>query len=180
MTIAFDTVDIPDVSDLPRDSIPDVVDVEYPCRVCGREAGPYGGRGPKPKVCGECKPKRVGKAGTPKISGTSANLAAQATQVLCQLNGFVALGLSAIGMFQTAGAIAAYDDTFKEQAYSALVTDPELCKYLLRGGVKSAKVALVLAYGGMGVAVAPHAVAEIRQKKAEREAARLAEEEVTN
>lgn len=181
MTISFDTVDIPDMADLPRDSIPDVVDVEYPCRGCGREAGPYGGRGPKPKYCQECKPKRASSKGSvPRVTGTSANLAAQATQVLCQLNGFVALGLSAIGLFQTAGAIAAYDDTFKEQAYSALVTDPELCKYLLRGGVKSAKVALVLAYGGMGVAVAPHAVAEIRQKKAEREAARLAEEEVTN
>lgn len=169
MSIDFSIGDIPD---LPQDTIPETSDIEYPCHNCGREAGPYRGRGRKPTKCAECKPKTSRSNSSVKVTGSAATLAAQATQVLAQLNGFAAIGLSAIGMFRSASAIAAYDDTFKEQAYNALITDPELCRYLLRGGVKSGKVALLVAYAGMGVAVAPHAVEEVREMQAKRKAAK--------
>lgn len=171
--IDFSLGDAPtDMDDLPRDSVPVTSEVEYPCKNCGREAGPYGGRGRKPTVCVDCKPKRNGNKSAVKVNGTTANLAAQATQVLCQLNGFMAMGLAAMRMFGTAGAIGAYDETFREQAYNALLVDPELCKYLLRGGAKSGKVALVAAYGMMAVNVAPVAMEEMKELRAQREARR--------
>ncbi len=159
---------------IPPDSTPDYADVEYPCSGCNKEAGPYGGRGPKPKWCSECKPKKKNASGV-KVTGAPANLAAQAAGVLEQLNGMLAIGLTAVGFFDTAGALAAANGTFKEQAYQALLTDPELCKLILKGGVKSAKISLGLAYCGLGVAVVPTAVNEFREKKAERDAAREAE-----
>lgn len=160
------------IDDLPADTIPDVVDVEYPCEKCGREAGPYRGRGRKPKVCQECKPKRSSGQGAPRVTGTNANLAAQASEVLSQLNSFMALGAAAMKLFGTSGAIASYDDTFKSQAYAALVTDPELCRFILKGGVKSAKLTLLMAYGGMAVAVAPTAIMEVKGIQAARKEAR--------
>lgn len=164
---------VEDMVDLPRDVVPDTIDVEYPCEVCGRESGPYAGRGRKPKRCPDHKPTRKNSGqGSPKVTGSSAVLAAQATEVLSQLNGFIALGTAALKMFSTSGAIAEYDETFKQQAYSALVTDPELCKFILRGGVKSAKLTLLMAYGGMAVAAGPTALQEIKALQAERKAAR--------
>jgi hypothetical protein len=158
---------------IPPDTIPATSDVDYPCRECGKESGPYGGRGPKPKYCIDHKKGSRGaspRAG--KVTGAPANLAAQATGVLVQLNGMMALGLMALGFIDTAGAIAGANGTFEEQAYQALMTDTELCKLILKGGVKSAKISLSLAYVGMGVAVVPTAVNEMREKKAERDAKR--------
>ncbi len=162
---------------IPPDTAPDTSDVEYPCRECGKEAGPYGGRGPKPKYC-EAHKKSARSTGTRagKVTGTAQTLAAQATGVLVQLNGMMALGLMAIGFNETASAIAGANGTFEEQAYQALMTDTELCKLILKGGVKSAKVSLGLAYVGMGVAVVPTAAMEFKEKKAERDAKREAEE----
>lgn len=159
------------------DSVPALEDVEYPCVVCQREAGPYGGRGPKPKYCEDHK--RGTKRGTSKatkVTGATANLAAQATGVLVQLNGIMAIGLMAIGMNGTASAIAVANGTFEEQANAALLTDPELCKLILRGGVKSAKITLALAYVGMGTQVVPVAATEMRELR-EKRAARKAEQE---
>lgn len=171
--IEFSVVDAPDdLSALPMDTVPDTVDVEYPCKKCGREAGPYGGRGRKPTLCAGCKPARKTGTTAPRVTGTNANLAAQATEVLSQLNAFVAMGAAVMKMFNTSSAIAAYDETFKGQAYAALVTDPELCRFILKGGVKSAKLTLAIAYGGMGIAVAPTAFMEFKEMKAARNAAR--------
>lgn len=171
MTLAF-TID--DAPDLPRDTVPETADIEYPCRICGREAGPYRGRGRKPTVCQECKPKRATGV-APRITGANASLAAQATEVLSQVNGFLAIGLSALQLFGTAGAIAAHDEAFKAQANAALLTDPDLCRLILKGGVKSAKISLLMAYGGMAVAVAPTAVVEVKAMQAARQTAREAE-----
>jgi hypothetical protein len=152
---------------IPADTTPEVSDVEYPCRTCGKESGPYGGRGPKPRYCMDHKKgTRSPKA---KVSGAPANLAGQATGVLVQLNGMLAMGTMALGLFETSSAIAAANPTFEEQAYQALLTDPELCKLILKGGVKSAKVSLGLAYIGMGVSVAPTAAMELKTRKAERD-----------
>lgn len=174
MTDVIDyTIEDIDPASLPRDSVPQTADIEYPCEVCGREAGPYAGRGRKPKKCAECKPQK--RSAVPRVTGAPATLATQATEVLSQVNAMVALGCAAMKLFNTSGAISSYDETFKAQAYAALVTDTELCKFILKGGAKSAKVTLLLAYGGMAVAVAPHAVMELREMKAEREARKEAE-----
>ncbi len=172
MTIVFDTAEIPDME---PDSVPDLSDVEYPCEVCGKESGPYGGRGRKPKRCPEHK-KQTRSNNSPKITGNIANQAAQAVAVLEQLNGAMALGLSALSMFKTAGAIVEYNPTFRDSAYNALLVDPELCKMILKSGAVSGKMMLGLAYAGMGMAVAPTAVMEYRDKKAAREA-RLSDNE---
>jgi hypothetical protein len=162
-------------ADIPKDTVPDLSDVEYPCRICGKEAGPYGGRGPKPKLCPEHKKVTAGGKSS-KVTGAPATLAAQATGVLVQLNGMLAMGAMAMGMFGTASAISDANGTFEEQAYQALLTDPELCRLLLKGGVKSAKVSLGLAYVGMGVSVVPTAMMELKEKKAERDARKAQEE----
>ena len=158
------------------DSAPPLANVEYPCKGCGKEAGPYSGRGRKPVHCKECKPRRSTASGTPKVSGSAANLAAQATAVLVQLNGMIALGVAAVGMFGTGRAIADANSMFEQQAYAALSTDPEFCKMILKSGAKSAKLSLALAYGGLGMAVGPVAIQELKEKKAARQA-RQAEDE---
>ena len=160
---------------IPPDTIPETMDVEYPCQNCGREAGPYGGRGRKPKFCVDCKPTRKSSNGV-KVTGTNANLAAQAAKTLGQLNGVAAIGLMAVGMMNTASALAAENDSFEERACAALVTDPDLCRLILKGGVKSAKISLAIAYAGLGMAIAPTALTEIREMKAERDAKREANE----
>jgi hypothetical protein len=171
-TIDFMPSSIPD--DI-MDSIPDVSDVDYPCEVCGQESGPYGGRGPKPKRCPIHKKGRA-KTNTVKVSGATSNRAAQAAGVLEQLNGMLALGLMAVGFNETAHALAAGNEGFKEAAYQALTTDDELCKLILKGGGKSAKVGLVMAYGMLGTAVIPVGIAEAKLKKEERLARAEADE----
>lgn len=160
---------------IPPDTIPETLDSvpEYPCENCGKEAGPYGGRGRKPKFCSDCKPNR--KSNPVKVTGAAGNLASQAAITLGQLNGILCIGLMTVGMIETAKAIASENDMFEEKARQALLTDPDLCRMILKGGVKSAKISLTMAYVGMGVAVAPTALAELREKKAERDAKREAE-----
>lgn len=170
----FTEVPAPDFEE--QDTVPASEDVEYPCRVCGREAGPYGGRGPKPKLCDLHKKTPSAAKQSVRVTGKDANLAAQATGVLVQLNGILAIGLMAMGLNGTASAIAVANGTFEEQANQALLTDPELCKLILRGGVKSAKITLGLAYVGMGTQVVPVAATELRELK-EKRAARKAEME---
>lgn len=163
-------------AEIPMDTAPDFSDVEYPCVDCGKEAGPYGGRGPKPKYCPDHKKGSASKkSGSVKVTGTNANLAAQATKVLVQLNGILAVGLMAATFFETAKALAGANDGFEIQAHEALLTDPDLCRLICKGGVKSARMGLGLAYVGLGVAVVPTAVNEFREKKAERDARREAE-----
>lgn len=175
MTMTFDVAT--PIDEPLTDTVPDLDDVEYPCVVCGRESGPYGGRGRKPKRCPEHKTAATtGTRRATRVTGKDANLAAQATGVLSQLNGIIAIGLMAIGMNDTASAIAAHNDGFEEQANAALLTDPDLCRLILKGGVKSAKIGLGLAYVSMGVGVMPIAVEEARVKKTERLARKEAQE----
>lgn len=161
-------------AEIPPDTVPsDLTDVEFPCEVCGNEAGPYGGRGPKPKRCDDHR-KNKGKSSVRKVTGNAANLAAQATEVLQQLNGIIAIGSMALGLNSTAAAIAAGNETFAERAHAALLTDPALCQLILKGGVKSAKISLGIAYAGLGVQVIPTAIREVQEK---REEARLRAEQ---
>lgn len=165
MDLDFTSADVPD------DAIPPTTNVQYPCQVCGNEAGPYGGRGPKPKYC-DLHKKNPSKGQSRKVTGNVASMAAQATTVLEQLNGIITIGLMAVGYTDTARAIAGENDAFAQKAHQALLTDPELCKMILKGGVKSGKIALGIAYGSMLMTVAPTAAMEYKEKKAEREKAR--------
>lgn len=160
----------------PMDEVPDLADVQYPCRVCGREAGPYGGRGPKPKLCAEHK-TTTGKGNkTPRVTGNAQNLAAQATGVLVQVNSMLAMLIAGLQLFGTASAISAANEGFESAAYQALLTDPELCKTILKGGAKSAKMSLAIAYGGMAMSVVPTAAMELKERKAAKDAAKEEEE----
>lgn len=156
--------------DLPSDLTPPMeFGAEYPCRVCGKEAGPYGGRGPKPKLCSDHKqgaPKAKSGSAVPRNSNST--LATQATDVLVQLNAGIGLGSMVLGYHQTASALSTAQEGFREQIYNALLLDPELCKMLLKGGQQSGKVALIIAYGMLGSAVVPVAVLEHKQKMADR------------
>lgn len=161
----FTSASAPD--DDTSDSVPLTEHVEYPCRTCGKEAGPYAGRGRKPTHCPECKPKK-GKGSGVRVTGSASNLAAQAAKVLANANNMLAMGASVTGMFRTGGLIVEYSDTFEQQAYQALLLDPELCRTILKTGGKSASFALVMAYVGLGVAVGPTAYEEYMLKRAAR------------
>lgn len=157
-----------DATPIELDTVPTLDDVEYPCKKCGREAGPYGGRGPKPSLCADCKPTRGGtRSGANRRTQNDA-LAAQAATVLEQLNQMIAVGAMVIGLNATASAIAHNNGAFKENAFEALKTDPELCKFICKGGVKSGKLALGIAYASFGTQVVPVAIAEIKVKREER------------
>jgi hypothetical protein len=165
-------------NDLPRDETP-IVDAgaEYPCRVCGLEAGPYGGRGPKPKLCPEHKKSTpAGKRGVSAPRNSNAVMAASAADALNQINSMMVVGGMVLGFIQTASAIAERQDAFREQAYSALLTDPALCASILKAGTTSGKMALGIAYLMLGAGVAPYAVSEFKERKAERDEARITDE----
>lgn len=162
MTYALEFEDA--TGELPQDTVPDLADVEYPCEVCGKESGPYGGRGRKPKRCPDHK-KQQSRGQSPKISGTTANQAAMATAVLVQVNGILAVAAMGMGLNKTAHAIAEANPTFEQAAHNALLTDPELCRLILKSGVMSGRVGLGLAYAGMGMTVVPTAVMELRDKR---------------
>lgn len=159
--------------DLIEDSIPgDVAGIEYPCQECGKEAGPYSGRGRKPKFCEECKAKRGGsgvKTGPKTTTGKNKILAAQAADTLAQYNSIVALFASFTPFPETGSAITNANEVFREQAYNALLTDPKLAAQISSGGSISGPALLVIAYLSMAAAVAPVAVVEFRANKARKE-----------
>jgi hypothetical protein len=146
------------------DVIPVTDDVEYPCEVCGREAGPYGGRGRKPKFCPDHKKSAPTKAAasTPKNNA----LAAQAADALVQINSLVAFGATVMQYEETGETLRNAQDEFRNRAHAALITDPKLCQAILRGGPMSARAALILSYGMMATIVGPIAVQEFRDKRA--------------
>lgn len=161
------TMTFEDAAPIEMDSIPPVDDVEFPCEVCGREAGPYSGRGPKPKKCADHKRPTTTRSNATRRTTNDA-LAAQAATVLEQLNQMIAVGAMVVGLNGTASAIARNNDAFKENAFEALKTDPELCKFICKGGVKSGKLALGIAYASFGSQIVPVAIEEIKVKREER------------
>lgn len=106
------------------------------------------------------------RGSTPKIPKTGNDaLAAQATEVLLQLNSVICAGLFITGLTETSSAIAAREEGFKAQAYQALLTDAKLCKTILRARGTGGLISLLLAYGLLGGAIAPVAMNEIKTKK---------------
>jgi hypothetical protein len=156
------------IPDGPADAAPEPD--EMTCQADGcREPLKYGGRGRKPRFCPEHK---TGKK-TVSRSGSGQNrLAGQAADALVQLNCLIGTGLMVIppvlgreSMMETGAAIAAAQDGFRESAFEALKTDPALCRMIVRAGVTSGKLALMIAYGTMAISVAPTAYLELRKER---------------
>lgn len=160
MALTIET-DVP----LPNDEAPSDVDhvIQYPCEVCGREAGPYSGRGRKPRFCAEHKKNPV-QSTTRNANQKNVVLASQAADVLARLNDMLAVGAMVVQYPETASVIAAANPGFRQQAYEALLLDPELCKAIMRGGAMSGKAALIVAYGMFAATVGSAAVLEYRRK----------------
>lgn len=169
-TPMFEVIETPD--DL-RDDAPlttETVGDEYPdkCVVCS--AGiPYGGKGPRPKYCDEHK-KNKSKT-SPRVSARGAEATARtAAGLLGQLNGLIGMGLAMYGLKMTAETIQTANDQFVEQATIALTNDPKLAKKIVGLGATSGKASLAVAYGMLGASIAPVAMFELKQKKAEQDA----------
>lgn len=162
--IVFDDVDITDsgFTHPPMDA------VEYPCTECGREAGPYSGRGRKPTKCPEHKGTKSVSGSKPKTTGKNAQLAGQAADTLAQYNDLIAFVATISTWSETGDAISNANPTFREKAYAALLTDPELAANIVRTGGISGKAALLIAYAMLATAVVPVGFMEARAKKAAR------------
>jgi hypothetical protein len=156
-------LDIPVFKDttVPKDT--PAVDVKYPCEICGQECE-YSGRGRPPTKCAEHKSTKSSGKKRASGLGSNATLAAQAAEALVQFNGLVAILLMLAQMPMTVDAIETAKDGFREAAYEALLTDPALCKTILKGGTASGKIALLIAYGMFAGAVGPVAYMEYKEK----------------
>lgn len=157
----------PEQSSGTRDLPPAVDDNALSCEVCGK-ALVYGGRGRKPKRCDEHKRSGAKTVSTGSKSGNE-KLALQATEALVQINTLTGLGTRLMGLSTTSETIMFCEDTFREQAYAALLTDPALCKQILSAGQVSAKFSLAIAYAMLGAQVVPVAVLELKQKRQAKE-----------
>lgn len=166
-----------ETSTFPDDVIPDVSDVEYPCTVCGKEAGPYRGRGRKPTKCPDHK-KTAGTSGikAPRVTGTNATLAVQAAEAICSIDGMMALGARLMGFANTAEVIEEADDTFKIRLVAALTNSPDTARKILRYGSKAGDSALFIAIGLHIATIAPVFMAEAKSKKEERDEIRRQKE----
>lgn len=157
-------IDIPVFDDalVPRDEAPQGTH-ELVCRVCG-EPLEYGGRGRKPTLCDKHKGTPGGKSRADAI-GKNEQLAAQAATALMQVNSLAEMGLRFGKLPMTAEAMAMAKESFKEQVFEALKTDPELCKTILKGGIQSGRIALIIAYAMLASVVAPVATMEIKERR---------------
>lgn len=158
------------------------VETEYSCKHCGH-ALTYGGAGRKPSACTDrnggdpaCIESRKGTRSTTKRAPSNDKLAQQATDVLIGMNEFIGTGAFFVGFTGTASAIAKHNEDFGIRAYNALIMDPALCKMILRGGMNSGRLALVLAYGMFAAKVAPVAAQEYREMRAQAQAERETED----
>ena len=161
--LVFD--DIKDLDGDP-DTTPPLDAPEYPCEKCGKEAGPYGGRGRKPRFCAEHKKSGPStSSGKPKSTGKNLVLAAQAADTLAQYNDLVGLVARLADWELTAEQIDNANPVFKEKAYAALITDPDLAASIVRTGGISGKAALIISYGMFAASVAPVAMLEAKVKR---------------
>lgn len=174
--VAFaDEIEVPE--ELP-DSVPELSGVDNPCKTCGNQIDvPYGGRGRRPTQCSNCKTTRKGSTGVrAKNLGNNAVLAAQATEAVMAIDGALALGANLVGLFDTAAAIQADEETFRLRLNAALLSSPKMARRLLTVGEKTGESAFWVAIGLHVMAFAPVAKNEIAAKRAEK-AAQQAETE---
>lgn len=177
----FTETNLPD-EEYDADSTP-VVENDNPCKKCGRVIDvPYGGRGPHPKFCSNCKSASKGttRSKGPGTKGNAATLAGQAVEALWQINGMGALIAMIAGFHGTAQAIRDREDVFRQMAYDALVTDPDMCRVILRGGVQSSKLTLIMCYGMFAAGIGPVFLMELKAKKEAKLALQEEEERTAN
>lgn len=152
------------------DEIPEVDNTRY-CGApdCGVPLPEHTGRGRKPTRCEEHRKR----SGVKRVASTTSNtkLAGDAVEVLSQINSLLTAGMFVTGFPESASALASTDETFRAQAHAALLTDPDLCRVIVRGGGLSGKVMLAFAYGGMLMSAAPVMLTEWREKRAAKQAA---------
>ncbi len=153
----------------PEEAEPDVSPgADLHCQVCGKPLE-YNGRGRKPKYCSEHR-KGPSRSTVKASNAKNERLASQATDALMQINGITAFLAHITGLPATADAITTAEPALREQVHAALITDPDLCALILKGGMQSARVSLVIAYAMFGVAVVPTAIAEVKVKRLAKEA----------
>jgi hypothetical protein len=105
----------------------------------------------------------------PKVKTGNERLAAQALELLVNLNDMVCGGLMIVGFHGTAMAISAREDAFREQAMAALLADPGLCRKLTEKAKVAGPLGLLLAYGMLGIGIAPVAATEYQDMRARAE-----------
>ncbi len=163
MSLAFDETTIPDT-----DEAPPIVnangdyDPEFPGSTPDAPYGFKDNGDPYKRRPGPRGPRKSGRGSMP----ASESQARSAAALLGQLNLIIGISLSSLGFPMTASAVAAGNDTFTEQAYAALLTDPALCRKILGAGAQSGKAALVMAYGMLVIGVVPAATAEFKERRA--------------
>ena len=135
------------------------------CVVCGVPLT-YAGRGKRPKYCPDHGRRRSGASvtGTGTTTAKNEQLAIQAASALVGVNGLVEIIVGFAGLPETAATMRGAKEAFREQAQTALLNDPDLCRTIIAGGGMSAKLSLVVAYGMLGSVVIPTGVAEWRAK----------------
>lgn len=182
-------VTTPEFSDdvLPPDVTPQTSEIEYPCNFrlpngsdCGKESGPYGGRGRKPVKCLDHRGAKGISTGTrtSRVTGSNAVLAAQATEALCSIDGMLMLGASIMQFTDTAATIAQADEVFRLRVEAALINSPDTSRKILRYGSKAGDSALLIAILLHVATIAPVFMREVKEKKLKRDAEKLAEQGV--
>lgn len=154
-------------TDIPQDKTPPTDDYTPETDEGFDSEAPYG-RTPT----GRIRKRPVGSTtrGAKGGGGKNSNqaLATQAAALLAQTNGLLCTGLMLARMGQTASALAQANEGFEEQVAAALITDPALCRTILRAGGTSAKMSLIIAYVMLGAAVAPVGYMEYREIRSSR------------
>lgn len=135
-----------------------IADAEKPADTPEREQD----RNPVDSPRAPTPPTTVGP--TKSTPRTNQNLAGQATDVLLRLNSFAAFGARIFEYDLTAEALDNAKDPFREAVYDALLIDPELARWIMRGGTDSGKIALLVAYLMLAGAVIPVATLERKGK----------------
>lgn len=163
-TVSTTTVPVPD-STPPLDEYDDVdisnvVPLSAPLPTSDDPEAPYGRT-----ASGRIRKRPVGsrKNGPTGPRGSNEQLAKQAASLLAQTNGLITTGLFLVGFQRTASAIAERNEPFEAQVAAALVTDPALCRTILKAGGTSAKLSLLIAYAMLAGSVAPVAISEYRE-----------------
>lgn len=110
-------------------------------------------------------PAKSPATGTRRMAASETSARA-AANMLGRMNSLIGFSLVALGMPNTAGQLAENNETFVEQAYEALLTDPELCRKIMSAGAQSGKAQLMMAYAMLGASVVPTAVVDIKEKRA--------------
>lgn len=109
-------------------------------------------------------------AGATVARSAQADKTAQtAAAMLARINSLIGMSLMSFGMPLSGGQIIEANDVFKDMAYEALQTDPNLARKILSAGASSGKAQLTMAYVMLFGSVTPVAMTEIKERRKENE-----------